>query len=73
MKILGWLLIVLGLASGSAWGRPGEYFLFYNIDSGQLDEIDIDRDEAVKVFVDEFGPASEEIPTEVKQIGRAHV
>jgi len=44
-----------------------QYYLFYNIDSPDLDEISVSRQEMAEIFDSEFGPASDELPDKVKE------
>ncbi len=53
--------------SQSVQAQRPNYYLFYNIDSPHLDEIDISQDEIAQVFDDEFGPAAESLPKEVRR------
>ncbi len=62
-------IAVLGIAGGLLVGgnvQAREYYLFYNSQSKCLAEIDINAKEVAKVYDDEFGPAAEELPAEVK-------
>ncbi len=44
-----------------------ELYLLYNINSKALDEINVSRREVARIFDDEFGPASDELPEKVKE------
>ncbi len=57
------LLITLGLYT-KAYAE--NIYLFYSASSDNLDEIEIKTKEVAKIFDGEFGPASEELPLEVK-------
>ena len=46
--------------------KPTDLYLFYNSGSNNISEINITADELAKVFDDLFGPASDELPQEVK-------
>ena len=54
------------LWSGLVFAAPTDLFLFYNSASENLSEIGINQDELFEVFDDLFGPASDELPQEVK-------
>jgi len=43
-----------------------EIYLFYNGTSDNLDELEISKKEVAKIFDGEFGPASDELPLEVR-------
>ncbi len=59
---LSFLAIFLITASANA----ADVYLFYHATSDNLDELGISKKEAVEVFDGEFGPASDELPLEVK-------
>lgn len=63
---LGVFSAVLSLLSLPVQAQRPNYYLFYNIDSPHLDEIDIKRREIAQVFDDEFGPAADTLPKEVR-------
>ena len=65
MKYFVALILCLGIV-GTVRAKSPEYFLYYNVDSPHLEEIDIESDEILKVFDDNFGPAAEELPQEVR-------
>ena len=46
--------------------EASDLYLFYNAASDNLDEIGISKDETANVFDGEFGPASDELPLEVR-------
>lgn len=60
------LAVFCGAVAFPAVSRAAAFYLYYNINSPHLDEIGVDGSEVAKVFDDEFGPASEELPSEVK-------
>ncbi|MBP3516022.1 MAG: hypothetical protein J6K65_07390 [Alphaproteobacteria bacterium] len=60
------LAVFCGAIAFPAVSRAAAFYLYYNINSPHLDEIGVDGSEVAKVFDDEFGPASEELPSEVK-------
>ena len=64
--ILASTIVFASILSFSAKAQRINYYLFYNIDSPHLDEIDISRDEVARIFDDDFGPAADELPKEVK-------
>lgn len=61
------LIFVLSIFWSSLVGAaPAELFLFYNSGSENLSEIGLNKNEVSKIFDDLFGPASDELPQEVK-------
>ena len=46
--------------------KAGDLYLFYHAASDNLNELGITADETADVFDGEFGPASDELPLEVK-------
>jgi len=46
--------------------QAADIYLFYNSDSRFLSEIDISKSEVRNIFDGEFGPASDELPQQVK-------
>ncbi len=46
--------------------KAGEIYLFYNAASDNLDELEITKEETAHIFDGSFGPASDELPLEVK-------
>ena len=67
MKYFMALILCLGIV-GSVRAKSPEYFLYYNVDSPHLEEIDIERDEILKVFDDNFGPAAEFDPAALNRV-----
>ena len=65
MKFLLFLPLLQYMAA-PALAKTPELYLFYNSQSGYISEIDITPEEIAGVFDDEFGPAAEELPQEVK-------
>ena len=65
MKFLLYLPL-LTLISSPVYTKAADFYLFYNSGSEYISEIDIDSNEIAKVFDDEFGPAAEELPLEVR-------
>lgn len=61
-KILTFLAILLLAVQANA----AELYLFYNAASPNLGELGINAKETAHVFAGEFGPASDELPLEVK-------
>ena len=43
-----------------------QYYLFYNMNSADISEINISKSEIAEIFDSEFGPASDELPDKVK-------
>ena len=60
------LLILLGLIFFSLRANAADVYLFYSASSDNLDELDISKEETFNIFDGEFGPASDELPLEVK-------
>lgn len=53
------------------WALPlraqnSQYYLFYNMDSPDIEEINISQSEIAAIFDSEFGPASDELPDKVR-------
>lgn len=46
--------------------KAEDIYLFYSASSDNLDELDITKRETAEIFDGEFGPASDELPREVK-------
>jgi hypothetical protein len=60
-------LVLLGMCLACAMqAKAADMYLFYNASSDNLDELGIKAKEVAHVFDGEFGPASEELPLEVK-------
>lgn len=62
-KVILWLTVLfLGIAPAKA----DDIYLFYNSSSDNLDELELKGKEVAHIFDGEFGPASDELPTEVR-------
>lgn len=57
-------IVAAGLVALRA--EAADLYLFYSASSDNLNEIGISKDETANVFDGEFGPASDELPLEVK-------
>lgn len=66
-RLLAVLCFGLCFASNSSLAKTNETFLFYNIDSPSLDEIEIDNDEVEHIFYSSLGDVSEQLPSEVRR------
>lgn len=64
MKSLAFVVTILW--SSLALAVPTDLYLFYNSASSNLSEINIKSSELEDIFDDLFGPASDELPQEVK-------
>ena len=64
MKFLAFCFALLWSTTVSA--KPAGLYLFYNAASENLAEISITKEETAKVFDDIYGPASDELPDEVR-------
>ena len=62
-QVFGAFLTVFMLATNV---RAAELYLFYNASSDNLDELGITKKETAHIFDGTFGPASDELPMEVK-------
>lgn len=54
------------LLSGISSAKADDIYLFYNASSDNLSELGLSKKETSRVFEDEFGPAAEELPLEIK-------
>lgn len=66
-RLLAVWIVSLFFASNSGLAKTNETFLFYNIDSPNLDELAIDEDEVAQIFDVSFGEVAEDLPNEVRR------
>lgn len=60
------ILCLIALFFGISQAKAEDIYLFYNASSDNLDELEISKKETSHIFDGEFGPASDELPHEVK-------
>ena len=66
MKLFKYLGLSALFFVGSLNAKPADLYLYYSAYSPSLYEIGITKSEVDKVFDDVFGPASDELPTQVQ-------
>ncbi len=59
-------LSILAVLMVTSQAMAADVYLFYSAASENLDELGIEKDEVFDIFDGEFGPASDELPLEVK-------
>ncbi len=66
MSKIAVLAMMFLLRASLSQAQTPQYYLFYNIDSADINEINISKQEIAEIFDSEFGPASDELPDKVK-------